>query len=174
MSPSCIYNFSARLVVLLGAAHGLGWMHFKAIYKSLWSVFFLLLHTYWARILSLHHWKFDSPMYNGWDLSTSKKPTSSPLHLLNLQNRTEAGHYGLPSCCTAFPWSWTEFQPGGMKGVMVENELLWPCNVLWKKKVIWGLQYWFLLSFLHGFGVLGDCLDYCIPLWAAFYQNLEA
>lgn len=154
MSPSCKYNFSARLVVLFRAAHGLGWMHFKAIYKSLWSLFFFLLHAYLASISSLHHWKFDSPMYNGWDLSTSEKATSSPLHLLNLTNRTEAGHYGLPDRCTAFPWSWTEFQPGRIKGVRVENELLWPCNVLWKKKVFWGLQCWLLLSFLCGIGAL--------------------
>lgn len=168
MSPSCIHNFSARLVELRGAAYGLGWMLFKAIHKSLRSLFFFLVRAYLARIFSLHHWKFDSPMYNGWDLPTSEKPTSRPLHLLNLQNTPEAGHYGLPNRCAAFPCSWAEFQPGGMKGVMVENELLWPCSVLWKKKVIWGLQNWFLLSFLRGFGTLEDCLDHGMPFGAAF------
>lgn len=125
-------------------------MHFKAIYKSLWSLFFFLLHAYLATISSLHHWKFDSPMYNGWDLFMSEKATSSPLHPLNLQNRTEAGHYGLPDRCTTFLWSWTEFQPGRTKGVRVENELLWPCNVLWRKKVFWGCS----ADFLCGFGAL--------------------
>lgn len=160
-------QLSARLVELIGAAHGLGWMFFKATHKSLRSLFFFLVHAYLARIFSLHHWKFDSPMYNGWDLSTSEKPTSRPLHLLNLQNSPEAGHYGLPNCFAAFPCSWTEFQPGRTKGVMVEDELLWPCNVLWKKKVIWGLQNWFLLSFFGGFGALEDCLDHGMPFWAA-------
>lgn len=174
MNPSCTYNVSARLVVLLGAAHGLGWMHFKAIYKSLWSLFFLLLHAYLARISSLHHCKFDSPMYNGWDLSTFEKPPSSPLHLFNLPNRTEAGHYGLPNCCAAFPWSWAEFQPGRTKGLMVWSELPWPCNVRWKKKVIWGLQAWFLLSFLHGFGALDNSLDCCILFWHPLIKYLEA
>lgn len=153
MNPSGIYSFSARLVVLLGAAHGLGWMHFKAIYKSLWSLFFFLLRAYLARIFSLHHWEFGSPKYNGWDLSTSEKPTSTPLHLLNLQNRTEAGLHGLPNSRTAFPWA------RQMKGEMVENELLWPCNVQWKRKVIWGLQYDFLLYFLRGLGAFGGYSD---------------